>query len=128
MGVGSLGRLSYIDKCVDNYTIDGTIKVFRPKNGNNMEIPTLLFLTSLYGKELIYRYVIGSTGIISISKENIENLIIPNFDHNVAADLSEKILESQRLKVESRRLLDLAKIAVERAIEKDEMEAMKLLN
>lgn len=93
-----------------------------------MEIPTLLFLTSLYGKELIYRYVIGSTGIISISKENIENLIIPNFDHNVAADLSEKILESQRLKVESRRLLDLAKIAVERAIEKDEMEAMKLLN
>lgn len=129
MGVGSLGRLSYIDNDVNDCTIDGTIRVFRAKEANtNNEIPTLVFLTSSYGQELIYKHVIGSTGIISISRENVKNLMIPSFDKDVAIKVSEKVLESQRLKAESKRLLELAKTAVEMAIEQSEDVAIDYIN
>lgn len=128
MGVGSLGRVSYIENETFNYTVDGTIKILRSKTpNNNIEIPTLLFLTSKYGQELIYKYVIGSTGIISISKDNIDNLIIPIIDSAVAKTITDMVLESTRLKNESKRLLDLAKTAVETAIEQGEEKAIELL-
>ncbi|MEW7399142.1 restriction endonuclease subunit S [Elizabethkingia anophelis] len=131
MGVGSLGRVSYIDKEVPNCTIDGTIKLFRIKEkvkNQNIEIPTLLFLTSSIGQELIYKYVIGSTGIISISKENIENLLIPEIDSKSAKRLSDLVLESQQLKTESEKLLETAKLAVEIAIEESEEKAIIFIN
>lgn len=127
MGVGSLGRVSYIDKAISDCTIDGTIKLFRTKEkfkNQYIEIPTLLFLTSSIGQELIYKYVIGSTGIISISKENIENLVIPKVDKRHAKKLNDLVLESQQLKVESEKLLEVAKRAVELAIEQNEAVAL----
>lgn len=128
MGVGSLGRVSYINDKVKDYTVDGTIKILRAiDEGNNIEIPTMLFLTSKYGQELIYKYVIGSTGIISISKDNIENLIIPIIDKDVALSVTKRVLETINMKLESKRLLDLAKTAVEIAIEQGEEKAIELL-
>ncbi|MEN9596137.1 MAG: hypothetical protein RL236_571 [Pseudomonadota bacterium] len=130
MGVGSLGRLSYINNDIENCTVDGTIKIFRCKTEfKNLyfEIPTLLFLTSKIGQELIYKYVIGSTGIISISKDNVENLIIPKFDFDKSKEISNLVLDSIRLKAESETLLELAKRAVEMAIEEDEAAAMGYL-
>lgn len=128
MGVGSLGRVSYIEGDIENCTIDGTIKIFRCRNeyqNRNLEVPTLLFLTSSFGQELIYKHVIGSTGIISISKENIENLIIPIFDKSTAETLTSMVLESQNLKKQSEQLLETAKRAVEIAIEQDEATALR---
>ncbi len=131
MGVGSLGRVSFIENDIENYATDGTLKIFRTKQefkNQNLEIPTLLYLTSKAGQELIYKYVIGSTGIISISKENIENLIIPKFSDEISLTLTKKVLESQSLRTESENLLHLAKEAVECAIEKGEGEALAMLN
>lgn len=129
MGVGSLGRISYIDNYIENYTIDGTIKILRRKiNVNsNIIIPTMLFLTSSIGQELIYRQVIGSTGIISINKNDIENLLMPNFDNEISNKVTQLVKESINLRAKSKRLLDLAKIAVEMAIEQGENEAMEYL-
>lgn len=131
MGVGSLGRVSYIERDIENCTIDGTIKIFRCRKeyqNRNLEVPTLLFLTSSFGQELIYKHVIGSTGIISISKENIENLIIPIFDKSNAETLTSMVLESQNLKKQSEQLLETAKRAVEIAIEQDEDAAIEYIN
>ena len=131
MGVGSLGRISYIDKEIDNYTTDGTIRIFRAKKefqNQNIEIPVMLFLTSKFGQELIYKYVIGSTGIISISKENVENLVIPKISVIDAQRLTDLVLKSQSLKAESERLLKVAKQAVEMAIEEDEEKAIAYIN
>jgi hypothetical protein len=128
MGVGSLGRLSYIDSEIENCTTDGTLKIFRAKEefrNKNLEIPALLFLTSQYGQELIYKYVIGSTGIISISKENIENLIVPKVTDSIALKLTELVHKSQQLKIESEKLLEVAKKAVEMAIEEGEERVME---
>lgn len=130
MGVGSLGRISYIDSNITNHTTDGTIKIFRCKSefrNKNIEIPTLLFLTSRYGQELIYKYVIGSTGIISISKDNIENLLIPKINFEIAEQLTKMVLESQSLKKESEQFLEYAKKAIELAVIEGEVLALNYL-
>lgn len=131
MGVGSLGRISYIDNEIDNCTSDGTIRILRVKEkfkNQNFEIPTLLFLTSKFGQELIYKYVIGSTGIISISKENIENLIVPKISLEANNRITELVLQSQKLKKESENLLELAKRSVEIAIEQNEEIALQYIS
>ncbi len=126
MGVGSLGRMSYITNESSGMTIDGTLKIFRSAD-NKFAITTLLFLTSSIGQEIIYKYVIGSTGIISIGNENVQNLIIPIIDQSIQTQIEEKIKKSFELKEESKRLLDLAKRAVETAIEESEERALEML-
>lgn len=121
MGVGSLGRMSFVFDTKFDCTIDGTIKLLRIKNkfkNQYYEIPTLLFLTSTIGQELIYKNVIGSTGIISISKESIENLIVPIVNREKRIEITNKVYQSFALKAESKRLLEEAKMMVEKEIEK----------
>lgn len=57
----------------------------------------------------------------------IGEILIPIIDISIQTQIEEKIKQSFELKVESKRLLDLAKRAVEVAIEKDEDEAKKLI-
>ena len=130
MGVGSLGRISYIKEVNQCCTIDGTIRLMRTKQEykqQNYEIPTMLFLTSKIGQEVIYKHVIGSTGIISISKDKIANLKIPILSTNIRQKLSKLVNQSQELKAESKRLLEVAKTAVEVAIEQSEDKGLQLL-
>jgi len=128
MGTGSLGRISYIDKGSTNLNIDGTLKIFRVKDlKENIQIPIMIFLTSKFGQEIIYRYTIGSTGIISISSKNINNLIIPIINIDIANRITKYVLESINLKKESKNLLDLAKRAVEVAIEEGEDVALEMI-
>ena len=58
----------------------------------------------------------------------IENVIIPQLSQKIQQEITNKIRESFALRKESRRLLNLAKTAVETAIEQGEDMAMKLLN
>jgi restriction endonuclease S subunit len=57
----------------------------------------------------------------------IEEILIPIIDNSIQIQIEEKIKKSFELKDESKQLLDLAKRAVEIAIEKDEDEAMNFL-
>jgi len=130
MGVGSLGRVSFVHDN-NHATIDGTIKLLRTREnykGLHYEIPTLLFLTSKIGTEQVYKHVIGSTGIISISKRNVEGLIIPNITQPKREDITNKVLHSIALKKESEHLLEVAKRAVEIAIEENEAIALDYIN
>ncbi|MCQ0113092.1 restriction endonuclease subunit S [Zhouia amylolytica] len=131
MGVGSLGRVSFIFDDNEKATVDGTIKILRAKKefkDNYFEIPALLFLTSAIGQEHIYKFIIGSTGIISISKENIENLMIPKIDISKRKELTKLVLESKKLKTQSEYLLEVAKKAVEIAIEEGEGKGLEYIN
>lgn len=58
----------------------------------------------------------------------IENVIIPKLSQEIQQEITNKIRESFALRKESRRLLNLAKTAVEIAIEKGEVAAIKLLD
>ena len=58
----------------------------------------------------------------------IQEILIPIIDISVQNQIEERIKKSFLLKEESKQLLDLAKKAVEIAIEKDENEAMEFIN
>jgi hypothetical protein len=58
----------------------------------------------------------------------IQEILIPIIDISVQKQIEEKIKKSFLLKEESKQLLDLAKKAVEIAIEEDENKAMEFIN
>ncbi len=58
----------------------------------------------------------------------IENVIIPKLSKEIQQEITNKVKESFALRRESKRLLNLAKTAVEIAIEQGESAAMELLN
>ena len=58
----------------------------------------------------------------------IENVVIPKLSQEIQQEITNKVKESFVLRRESKRLLNLAKTAVEIAIEQGESAAMELLN
>jgi len=62
-----------------------------------------------------------------MNKDEFLKIVIPVIDKSIQTQIEEKIKKSFKLKEASKKLLDLAKRAVEVAIEKDEDEAMKLM-
>lgn len=58
----------------------------------------------------------------------IENVVIPKLDIELQKQIAEKIKESFALRAESKHLLELAKTAVEVAIEQGEEKGLELLN
>lgn len=118
MGVGSLGRISYVFDDSTRAIVDGTLRMLRSKEGfQNQSIPTLLFLTSKYGQILIYKGIIGSTGIISLPDNHLKNIKIPIISDNIADEISEKVISSYNARKESEQLLEQAKRRVEELIE-----------
>ncbi len=119
MGVGSLGRMSYIFELEQDFIVDGTIRVLRKREETpvNYEIPTLLFLSSKIGQELIYRGIVGSTGIISLPDEFLNKIPIPQFETNFSLKISELVKQSMIAKKQSHQLLADAKARVEQLIE-----------
>ena len=78
-------------------------------------------------KELLLKYNVGTSYPV-IKDDDVLNLVIPIIDISIQNRIEEKIKKSFLLKEESKRLLDLAKKAVEIAIEKDENEAVEFIN
>ena len=119
MGVGSLGRMSYIFELEQDFIVDGTIRVLRKRAETpaNYEIPTLLFLSTKVGQELIYRGIVGSTGIISLPDEFLNKIPIPQFETKFCLKITELIKNSMLAKKQSQQLLADAKARVEQLIE-----------
>jgi restriction endonuclease S subunit len=127
MGVGSLGKV-----CVyygeTGFVTDSTLKIFRKKCGGKIEPEVLtLFLQSRVGQEIIYKYVVGSTGIINIYDSDIFRIPIPILDDTIQKKLVEKARNAFSLKDRSSDLLKQAKQAIEMVIEQGEEKAMKFL-
>lgn len=86
-----------------------------------------LVLNSIIVKMQAERDAGGS--IIQHWKPNeIENVVVPKLPENIQMQIVEKIQQSFILKTESQKLLELAKTAVEIAIEQGEEQAIKLIN
>ena len=58
----------------------------------------------------------------------IENVVIPKLSQEIQQEITNKVKESFALRRESKRLLNLAKTAVETAIEQGENTALRLLD
>ena len=129
MGVGSLGKVSLFSYDGDKpFVTDSTLRIYRAKKHTHV-LPEVLciFLQSAIGQELIYRYVVGSTGIINIYDDDIAKIPIPILDEEIQKDIAEKVQNSFALRRQSKQLLEYAKQAVEMAIEQGEDTALAWL-
>lgn len=129
MGVGSLGKVSVFSYEGDKvFVTDSTLRIYRAK-ANTRVLPEVLcvFLQSAIGQELIYRYVVGSTGIINIYDDDMAKIPIPILNEEIQKGIAAKVQESFTLRHQSKQLLEYAKQAVELAIEQGEPSALAWL-
>lgn len=129
MGVGSLGKVSlFFSNGEKQFVTDSTLRIYRARTSCRV-LPEVLcvFLQSHLGQEMIYRYVVGSTGIINIYDDDMAKIPIPILGMDVQKEIAAKVQESFALRKQSRQLLEYAKQAVEMAIEQGEGVALKWL-
>ena len=99
----------------------------------NIKVKNVLaeYLTLVLNSELVQKQAerdAGGSIIQHWREKEIKNVIIPIIEKSKQEQIAQKIEKSFTLKKESERLLELAKKAVEIAIEKGEDEAMRVIN
>lgn len=118
MGVGSLGRISYVFDDSSKAVIDGTLRILRVKQQYEKQIiPALLFLTSKYGQILIYKGIVGSTGIISLPDNYLKTIKIPMVKDNVATKITDLVISSYKARKDSDLLIEKAQKRIDEIIE-----------
>ena len=122
---GSVGIAYKVENDLDVIT-SGALLHLTVKNNDFLPDYLTLVLNSIVVKLQAERDAGGSI-IQHWKPSEIENVIIPKLPKAVQNQIAEKVRESFALRKESKRLLDLAKHAVEVAIEQGEDAAMKLL-
>jgi type I restriction enzyme, S subunit len=120
------GAVAIIRDEPKNYVGSGAFTVLEEKGNIKKEVLQVLLRTKPC-QELIMKYNVGSSYPV-VKDEDILNLAIPNIDKDIQQQIAEKIEESFRLKRESERLLDLAKRAVEVAIEEGEEAGVEMMS
>ncbi len=121
------GAVSIINIKEKDVIVSGAFTVLRKKESSNINTQVLqvLLRTKAY-KELLLKYNVGTQYPV-IKDDDILNLMIPLVDKSIQAKIEAKIKTSFRLKSESKQLLELAKRAVEVAIEEGEEKAILLI-
>jgi len=120
--VGSVGVFGEIRNELDGAIYSDNVLCFQLPNNYIPSVYSLLF-NSKYYFELIDRLSRGSVQQ-RLNQETLKDLIIPTIDFKIQQQISDKIEESFLLKEQSEELLELAKAAVEMAIEEDEERGM----
>jgi len=103
IGVGSVGKIDIYD-ISDPAIFDGiNLNVLRIDTEQYDPYFLMYFLRSLYGQEQIDKVIAGSTGMIYISPDYINNLIIPDLKKPLQEEIVKKIrpLESQAFRLEN---------------------------
>ena len=119
MGVGSLGKINIHYDTLAPFTIDSTLRIFRSKTSGKI-LPEFLvvFLSSWVGQEIVYKYIVGSSGIISIYEDDIKNLKIPILSKPIQQKIADLVKKSHEARKKAKELLEQAKQKVEKLIEK----------
>ncbi len=124
---GSVGT-AYMLKENKNLITSGAILHLTVKNKEQV-LPE--YLTLALNSQLVQMQAerdAGGSIILHWRVGEIENVIIPIIDLKTQQQISDKIEESFRLKKQSEQLLELAKTAVEKAIEEDKEAAIEYIN
>lgn len=97
-------------------------------NSNKINPETLLVLFKSKLMQNLLKQGCSGTILTAINKSEFQNIPVPLIDKDTQLQISSLIQESFRLKKESEQLLDLAKRAVEVAIEEGEERAMEVIS
>ncbi len=122
------GAITIVNTDETDLIVSGAFTVLRKKENSkiNTQVLQVLLRTKIY-KELLLKYNVGTQYPV-IKDDDVLNLMIPIIDEVIQTQIEEKVKESFKLKEESKHLLELAKKAVEVAIEEGEEVAMGLIN
>lgn len=123
---GSVGTAYLLRKDLDGIT-SGAILHLQIKNTKEI-VPE--YLTLALNSKLVQMQAerdAGGSIILHWRKEEIEQVVVPIIDYKKQEQIAELVEESFKLKAESERLLEVAKKAVEMAIEENEEKAMKYI-
>jgi len=123
---GSLGVLCVVEKQWVHSLISSHLIILRIEDAAINSYFLALFLSSIAGKLQIVK---NSNGGVQpeINHSALKSILIPKLDMETQTQIATLVQESFALKAESGRLLDVAKRAVEIAIEIDEQAAMAYL-
>ncbi len=88
------------------------------KNTIAPEVLTLVLNSLIVEKQM--KRDIGGSVILHWRPDQIENIIIPLFDDKIQTEIKQKVEESFEMRDKSKKLLEIAKLGVEKAIEEDE--------
>ena len=122
------GAVTIIDTEKADLIVSGAFTILR-KNPNsiyNNQVLQVLLRSSVY-KDWLLKFNVGTSYPV-IKDDNVLNLPIPFIKNQTQEKIAEKIEKSFALKKESERLLEVAKQAVEMAIEEGEEKAVKFIN
>jgi len=123
-GVGTIGRSApYLHE--QNALPDNHVTILRTDKLNPIFLS--VYLNSLAGKYQVDKYFKGSSGQIELYPKDIECFYVPLVDEAVQTEIDALVRQSFILKAESERLLDVAKRAVEIAIEESEIAGLNFL-
>lgn len=124
---GSIGVAYKVEKDLDIVT-SGALLHLTIKNKEKVLPDYLTLVLNSLAIQLQAEQSANGAVIKHWKPEDIKNMVIPLLDFEIQQQIAEIIQESFKLRKQSKDLLDLAKQVVETAIEKDETEALKLIN
>jgi len=120
-GVGTIGRSApYLHE--QNAIPDNHVTILRTDKLNPIFLS--VYLNSIAGKYQVDKYFKGSSGQIELYPKDIDCFYVPLVAETIQTKIAALVQSSFTLKAESERLLDVAKRAVEIAIEQDENAGM----
>jgi type I restriction enzyme S subunit len=120
------GAVAIIEDDRSDLVVSGAFTVVAPKDEILREYLLVLLRTNVY-RDWLLRWAVGSSYPV-VKDEDVLNMPIPLFDKDIQQKIAAKVRESFALRAESKRLLDLAKHAVEVAIEQGEEKAMDMIS
>ena len=116
-GVGTIGRSApYLHE--QKAIPDNHVTILRTKKLNPIFLS--VYLNSIAGKYQVDKYFKGSSGQIELYPKDIDCFYVPLVDEVIQTKIAALVQQSFTLKAGSERLLEVAKRAVEIAIEQDE--------
>jgi len=121
---GTIGSVAIITEDINAIINQNIVKLSVNNELINYNILALYMSTT--GKVLLTKEQTGNVQPY-VNVPNFSNLIVPLIDQSIQTQIEEKIKESFRLKEESKQLLEVAKRAVEVAIEEGEEVAIKAM-
>jgi type I restriction enzyme S subunit len=122
------GAVTIINSDLDDLIVSGAFTVLRRDSNSvyNNQVLQVLLRTSVY-KDWLLKFNVGTSYPV-IKDNDVLNLPIPFIDTEKQKQIAELIKESSALKKQSEFLLEVAKNAVEIAIEQDEKTALDYIN
>ncbi len=122
---GSLQSCAIITEEYDGALCSTGFYVLSPRTINS---ETSLVLFKFSAIQALLKRACTGTILTAINKDKFMTISLPVINKDIQNKIADIIQQSTILRVESKRLLNLAKTAVETAIEQDESAAMELLN